>query len=55
MIEINGNQRAHIILMEHDALPIRYFWTCCSITVFNSSNWEQYFSKFIVSLFIKSS
>jgi len=27
----------------------------CSIAVFNSSNWEQYFSEFIVSLFGKSS
>ena len=27
----------------------------CSIAVFNSSNWKQYFSKFIVSLFGKSS
>ena len=27
----------------------------CSIAVFNSSNWEQYFSEFIVSLFDKSS
>jgi len=27
----------------------------CSIAVFNSSNWEQYFSEFIVSLFSKSS
>jgi len=27
----------------------------CSIAIFNSSNWEQYFSEFIVSLFGKSS
>jgi len=27
----------------------------CSIAVFNSSNWKQYFSEFIVSLFGKSS
>ena len=27
----------------------------CSIAVFNLSNWEQYFSEFIVSLFSKSS
>ena len=52
-VELSKTLRPRIVLMKHDALPIRYF-CFCSIAVFNSSNWEQYFSEFIVSLFGKS-
>jgi len=38
-----------------DSLFLDSLFAFCSIAVFNSSNWEQYFSEFIISLFGKSS
>jgi len=50
-----AHMRPRIILMKHDDFRFAISGRFCSIAVFNSSNWEQYFSEFIVSLFGKSS